>query len=57
MYATHEIHYYAIDHRDAEYCHDCGRRAETLYRQPFRGVALCDSCWEIDMEPSDESDT
>lgn len=36
-------------------CDDCVVWG-TLYRQPWRGVALCRSCWCIDTKEEDKED-
>ena len=36
-------------------CDDCVEWG-TLYRQPWRGVALCRSCWCIDTKEEDKED-
>ncbi len=38
---------------DVGYCTDCGAHG-TTYRQPWRGVVLCESCWLIDTAPNEE---
>lgn len=38
---------------DVGYCTDCGAHGPT-YRQPWRGVVLCESCWLIDTAPNEK---
>lgn len=40
----------AYTETDLDTCHDCGMDDAAHY-QPYRGVDLCGSCYQIDMEP------
>lgn len=41
---------------DNAYCADCGAADGSTYRQPWRQVVLCESCWMIDTAASDEEE-